>query len=390
MRDPAARSDTTSALPSPWVKAKAVPPVAVGGTPRSMQQAEAALTLPPRAHGPPQEAAFEAGRQLAAQLAGACAALDQLRQLAAALAEGAGARQAQAEALAASVAPNLGKAAGYRERRQQLEAQLGERGVCPEVRGGARRLPALQLRAAEHTRLPASVVSPHSSQTHKAAWAAVQGQPAAYTCPGQPSPAACFNSGSASAWHEAEARWSAPLHHAAGQACAAAGGGAAPRGGCCRAGAGGAPAGAVWRPAGRRGGGGGRHPGQAGGAGAAAAAPAGAPGWHAVMAAGAGDGMPERKGKEGRKEAENSWERRSGHPARPPPNASLSEAMRPKLQMPFPGRLRCRFIILPAVNNSSIAEWQLGAGSRAAERAAGSRRRQDGRAPLLRRGGSGA
>ena len=87
---------------------------------------------------PAQAAAFEAGRQLEAQVAAATAALRQLRALADELEAEGQARAADAEADRRKAAANGGRAERYVAQQAQLEAGLAAAGYTPEVRAHSR------------------------------------------------------------------------------------------------------------------------------------------------------------------------------------------------------------------------------------------------------------
>lgn len=93
---------------------------------------------PPWLHPAPQAAAFEAGRQLEAQVTAATAALQELRALADELEAEGQARAADAAADREKAAANGGRAERYVAQQAQLEAGLAAAGYAPEVRLGGR------------------------------------------------------------------------------------------------------------------------------------------------------------------------------------------------------------------------------------------------------------
>lgn len=92
----------------------------------------------PLVHAPtnPQAAAFEAGRQLEAQVADATAALQELRALADELEAEGQARAADAAADRGKAEANGGRAERYVAQQAQLQAGLAAAGYAPEVCAG--------------------------------------------------------------------------------------------------------------------------------------------------------------------------------------------------------------------------------------------------------------
>lgn len=88
-----------------------------------------------------QEAAFDVGAQLAAQLAATRAALSELQSLAQRLDAAAEERRQDEERWQGEVQPADARTAGYAERHQQIESRLAAIQLRPEVRMHAKTAP---------------------------------------------------------------------------------------------------------------------------------------------------------------------------------------------------------------------------------------------------------